>query len=119
MKTSIKIILGLLILTFWFIPTSVLASQKAHGGIEFLNDVENVGWYKVNGEHIIIGWKGLPDNFYGWNYKAALKASKFSRNKIHVWAVRNNQKDWSPGYGGQICITTATKGRFEKTNCRK
>lgn len=50
---------------------------------------------------------------------AALNASKLSQYEVYVWAVRYHQKNWSPGEGGQICITTATRGRFGKTNCKK
>lgn len=117
MKRSIKVFVGIL-LAFWFIPASTLAGQKLIDGIEFLDNVNKVAWYKTDGKNIIVGWKGLPDNFYNWNYKTALHASKLSQYKIYVWAVRYHQKDWSPGEGGQICITTATRGRFGKTNCK-
>jgi hypothetical protein len=119
MKNLKKVMLGFLILSLWLIPTSTLAAGKSYEGITFLDDVKKVEWYKIDGRHIIVGWKGLPDDFYQWNYKTAIKASKLSRQKVHVWSVRYNQKLWSPGEGGQICITTATWGRFEKTNCRK
>ncbi len=114
-----NLIAGFLILAFWFIPASTLAGQQLKQGITFLDNVEKVEWYRVNGKHIIIGWKGLPDDFYQWNYKTALKASKLSHYEVYVWAVRYHQKNWSPGEGGQICITTATRGRFGKTNCKK
>ena len=111
--------LGLLVLSIWLIPTSTLAAGKSIEGITFLDDVEKVEWYKTDGRHIIVGWKGLPEDFYHWNYKTAVKASKLSRQKVHVWSVRYSQKSWSPGEGGQICITTAHMGRFGKTNCKK
>ena len=110
--------LSLLILALFFIPASTLASQSFSQGIRFLDDVKEVEWYMVKGKNIIIGWKGLPDSFYRWNYKAALNASKLSHYKVHVWAVRYNQKGWSPGEGGQICMTTAIRGRLGKSNCR-
>ena len=119
MKRSKLIIAGLLILAVWFNPTSTLAAKKTHEGIHFLDDVKKVEWYKVEGEHIIVGWKGLPDDFYTLNYQTALEASKLTRNKVYVWAVRYHQKDWVPGEGGQICISTAAKGVSVKTNCRK
>ena len=121
MKISKLIITALLIL---FIPTSALAgnktyTKKTYKGIHFLDDVKKVEWYKVEGEHIIVGWKGLPDDFYTLNYQTALEASKLTRNKVYVLAVRYHQKDLVPGEGGQICISTAAKGVSVKTNCRK
>ena len=119
MKRSKEVIAGLLVLALWFIPASALAAKKPQKGITFLDDVKKVEWYRVHGKHIIIGWKGLPEDFYHWNYKAALNASKATLYKVHVWSVRYSQKSWSPGEGGQICITTAHMGRFGKTNCKK
>ena len=119
MKRSIKVIVGILVLALWFIPTASLAGQDLIEGIKFLDDVKKVAWYKTDGKNIIVGWRGVPDDFYGWNYRTALRASKFSNYKVYVWAVRYHQKNWSPGEGGQICISTATRGRFGKTNCKK
>ena len=119
MKRSKKIIVSLLILALWFVPASMLAAQDLAKGVKFLDHVKKVEWYKSSGKHIIIGWKGLPDDFYQWNYKSTLNASKLSQYEVYVWAVRYHQKNWSPGEGGQICITTATRGRFGKTNCKK
>jgi len=119
MKRSKKTIIGTLILALLFIPASTLAAKNLIESIKFLDNVEKVAWYKVDGKHIIIGWKGLPDDFYNWNHRAALYASKSSNFKVHVWAVRYHKQAWSPGEGGQICITTATRGRVGKTNCKK
>jgi hypothetical protein len=124
MKWSKPIIAALLILAVWFIPTSTLAAnktytKKTYKGIHFLDDVNKVAWYKVQGKHIVIGWKGIPEDFYGWNHRTAVRASKLNKKHVHVWAVRHHQRDWSPGEGGQICVTTALRGRLDKTNCRK
>lgn len=120
MKRSIKITVGVLILALWFLPASAGAFEKTvTNQIRFLDYVENVEWYKINGQNIIIGWKGLPDNFYAYNHRAAVKASKSSIYKVYVWSVRYPQKDWSPGRGGHLCITTAKFGRFGKSSCQK
>jgi len=120
MKKSQQIIAGLLLLALWLIPTSALAAQNLKGGIHFLNDVKNVDWYKIDGRHIIIGWKGsLSGDFYSLNNRTAQNASRFILNRVYVWAVPSDKKDWVPGEGGQICISTAAKGGAVKTNCRK
>ena len=119
MKRLIKVIVGILVLALWFIPMASLAGQNLIEGIKFLDDVKKVAWYKTDGKNIIVGWKGLPDDFYGLNYRTALYASRFSYKKIYVWAVRHHQKNWSPGEGGQICISTAKQGRFGKTSCKR
>jgi hypothetical protein len=119
MKLSVKTIVFVLILALVLIPVSAIAARNVSKGISFLNDVQRVAWYKVEGKHIVIGWKGIPDDFYGLNHKAAVRASKLNKKQVHVWAVRHHQRDWSPGEGGQICVTTALRGRLDKTNCRK
>ena len=29
-------------------------------GVKFLDDIEEVEWYRVEGKSLIIGWKGVP-----------------------------------------------------------
>ena len=36
-----------------------------------------------------------------------LNASKSTLYEFHVWSVRYPHKNWSPGDGGQVCITKA------------
>ena len=120
MKKSLLIRAGLLFLILWLIPTSALASQSLKSGIHFLNDVKKVDWYKIDGRHIIIGWKGnLSDDFYSLNNRTAQNASRFILNRVYVWTVPSHKKGWVPDEGGQICISTAAKGGSVKTNCRK
>lgn len=115
-KTTVTV----LILALWLLPITAGATQKALvKRVQFLDNIQKVEWYKVKGRDIIIGWKGIPDNFYGLNYKAALDASKSTLYEVHVWSVRYPQKNWSPGDGGQVCITTAKMGRVGKSNCKK
>ena len=42
MKRSIKVIVGILVLALWFIPTASLAGQDLIEGIKFLDDVKKV-----------------------------------------------------------------------------
>jgi hypothetical protein len=120
MKKSQLILAGLLLLALGLIPTSALAAQNLKSGIHFLNDVSKVDWYKIDGRHIIIGWKGsLSEDFYSLNTRTAQNASRFILNRVYVWAVPSHKKDWEPGEGGHICITTAAKSGSIKTNCRK
>lgn len=108
-----------MLLALWFIPASAFSAQNLKSGIHFLNDIKNVDWYRVDGRHIIIGWKGsLSEDFHSLNKRAAQNASRFILNRVYVWAVPAHKKDWLPGEGGQICISTAKAGSV-KTNCRK
>ncbi len=119
MKFSKKIKVGAIFLTLWFLPVLAGASQESLGSrVKFLDTIESVAWYKIDDQNIIIGWRGVPDNFYAWNHKAAVKASKSSLYTVYVWSVRYSQKDWLPGKGGQLCITTAQMGRFKKSSCK-
>ena len=120
MNRSVKISAWVLVLAFLCLPVLAGATQKSlQPTVQFLDNIQKVEWYKVEGRNIIIGWKGFPDDFYHLNYKAALNASKSTLYEVYVWSVRYPQKDWSPGEGGQICITTAQMGRFGKSNCKK
>lgn len=119
MKTSKKTLASILLLVLWFVPTTALSAQSLDKDIRFLGDIKEVGWYLVDGKNIIIGWKGIPKSFYGWNHRTAVRASKLSLYEVSVWSVRHTRKGWSPGEGGQICVTTAERGRLRKTNCRK
>ncbi len=114
-KTTVVVIM----LALWLLPINVGATQNSLlKRIQFLDSIQKVQWYKIEGRKVIIGWKGIPDNFYGLNYKAALNASKSSLYEVQVWSVRYPRKDWSPGDGGQVCITTAKKGRVGKCSCK-
>lgn len=115
-KTTVVVLMVVL----WLFPFTAVANQKGLAKrVQFLDEIQKVEWYKIEGRNIIIGWKGIPENFYGLNYKAALNASKSTLYEVHVWSVRYPQKNWSPGDGGQVCITTAKMGRFGKSSCKK
>ena len=107
---------AVLVLLFF---TNISNAENLEKRIRFLDKVDKVDWYKVVGKkNVVIGWKGLPNNFYEWNHRVAVKASKSALYEIHVWSVRHRQKDWKPGQGGQICMSTAKYGRFNSTDCR-
>ena len=115
-----KTIVAVIMLALWVLPFTAEATQKSLvKRVRFLDDIQKVEWYKIKGRSIIIGWKGIPDNFYGLNYKAALNASKSTLYEVQVWSVRYPHKDWSPGDGGQVCVTTAQMGRIGKSSCKK
>ena len=115
-KTTVTV----LMLALWLLPITAGAAQKTLvKRVQFLDKIQKVEWYKVEGKNIIIGWKGIPDNFYGLNCRADLDASKSSLYEVHVWSVRYPQKNWSPGDGGQVCITSAKMGCFGKSSCKK
>jgi hypothetical protein len=115
-----KTTVAVLMLALWLLPVTAGAIQKSLvKRVQFLDSIQKVEWYKIEGRNIIIGWKGIPKNFYGLNYRAALDASKSTLYEVQVWSVRYPQKDWSPGDGGQVCITTAKRGRIGKSSCKK
>lgn len=117
MKRWKKIKVGFLGLALFFTSISMVFAQDMKEGVKFLDKVDKVSWYKIDGKDIIIGWKGVPDNFYGLNHRTAVKASMSNLYEVNVWSVRHRQKDWLPGKGGQICVTTAKFGRLGKSNC--
>ncbi len=80
-KTMVTVLMPAL----WLLPITAGATQKnLPKRVQFLDSIQKVEWYKVEGRNIIIGWKGIPDNFYGLSYKAARNASKSSLYEIQV-----------------------------------
>ena len=47
-----------------------------------------------------------------------LNASKSTLYEVHVWSVRYPHKNWSPGDGGQVCITKAKWAVLKKVAVR-
>ena len=120
MKVSKKVRMGIPLLLFLLFPISAYSAQDVSEKLGFMEGVKEVDWYKViDSRNIVLGWKVIPDTFYGWNHKAAISASKLSFHEVKVWSVRFSNKSWRPGEGGQICYTLAKKGRVKKTNCRR
>ena len=89
-------------------------------GAKFLDDIDEVEWYRVEGKSLIIGWKGIPKFFPHTNRKAAMRGSIATGREIHVWAVRHTQKKWRVGSGrSYICFVSAINGRVKSGNCRR
>ncbi|MBL4664959.1 MAG: hypothetical protein JKY23_03250 [Nitrospinaceae bacterium] len=89
-------------------------------GVKFLDDVEEVEWYKVEGKSLIIGWKGVPKYLRHTNRKAAIRGNIATGREIHVWAVRHTQKKWQVGSGkSYICFVSAINGRVKTGNCKR
>ena len=87
-------------------------------GIKFLDTVEEVDWYRVEGRSLIIGWKRIPKFFPHTIRKAARPANIATSRKVRVWAVRHTQKNWHVGSGkSYICFVTAINGKVTQGNC--
>ena len=87
-------------------------------GIKFLDDVPEVGWYRVDGSTLIIGWKRLPQVFTRTNRKAAIRGTIATGKTVQVWSVRHNKKKWAVGHGQSfICSVLAPNGRVKKDTC--
>ncbi len=111
----------LLILTLHFASSAQSSSfdELIIDGVKFLDKVPEVEWYKVDGESLIIGWRGIPKFFPHMNRKAAVRGSIATGHKVHVWAVRHTQKNWNVGSGkSYICFLTAMNGRIKNDTCR-
>lgn len=106
-----------LALSINFAHASALESALIKG-VKFLDDVPEVQWYRVDGSTLIIGWKGIPKFFPHTNRKAAIRGTITTGKKVHVWAVRHNQKNWAVGNGeSYICSVSAKNGRVKTDTC--
>ena len=107
-----------LALSLNFAYASALESDLIEG-VKFLDDVPEVEWYRVDGNPLIIGWKGIPKFFTRTNRKAAIRGTITTGKKVKVWAVRHNQKKWAIGKGQPfICSVSAKNGRVKTDTCR-
>jgi hypothetical protein len=89
-------------------------------GVKFLDDTEEVEWYRVEGKSLIIGWKGVPKYLPHTNRRAAIRGSLATGREVHVWAVRHTQKKWKVGSGkSYICFVSAINGRVKNGNCKR
>ena len=89
-------------------------------GVKFLDDIDEVEWYRIEERSLIIGWKGVPKDIQHTNPKAAIRGNLATRRKIHVWAVRHTQKKWHVGSGkSYICFVSAINGRVKNWNCKR
>ena len=89
-------------------------------GVKFLDDTEEVEWYRVEGKSLIIGWKGIPKDLQHTNRRAAIRGSLATGREVHVWAVRHTQKKWRVGSGkSYICFVSAINGRVKNGDCKR
>ena len=100
-----------------FAHASALESALIEG-VKFLDDVPEVEWYRVDGNTLVIGWKGIPRFFTRTIRKAAIRGTITTGKKVKVWAVRHNQKKWAIGKGQSfICSVSAKNGRVKSDTC--
>ena len=115
-------IFSTIILAFCFSASAQATSLEKNmiKGAKFLDDISEVGWYRVEGKSLIIGWKGLPNDLPHTNRKAAIRGSIATGREVHVWSVRSSQKNWNVGSGkAYICFISAINGRVKNGNCKR
>jgi hypothetical protein len=117
MLKSILLVCLIILASPSFAHTNALENSLIEG-VKFLDDVPEVGWYRVSGKSLIIGWKGIPKLFPRINRRAATRATISTGREIRVWAVRHNQKKWKVGGGdAHICFVIAKNGRVKTDTC--
>ncbi len=89
-------------------------------GVKFLDDIEEVEWYRVDGKSLVIGWKGVPKYLQHTNRRAGIRGSIATGREVHIWAVRHTQKKWRVGSGkSYLCFVSAINGRVKNGNCKR
>jgi len=81
--------------------------------LQYLNDIEEIAWYEVDGNDIYIGFNRRPNDISFILRGAALRANKVTNFGVHVWGVNANQKGWRPGDGPYYEEVTARYGEIE------
>ncbi|MBT5632505.1 MAG: hypothetical protein HOJ13_07220 [Nitrospina sp.] len=109
---------SLILLTFISFAHANALENALIEGVKFLDDVPEVEWYRVEGDSLIIGWKGVPKLFARFNRRAATRATISTGVDVRVWAVRHNLKNWKVGGGDpHICFVIARNGRVKTDTC--
>ena len=113
-----SLLASFLLLTFISFAHANAMEDALIEGVKFLDDVQEVEWYRVEGKSLIIGWKGIPKLFTRFNRRAATRATISTGRGVRVWAVRHNQKNWKVGGGDpHICFVIAKNGRVKTDTC--
>ena len=81
--------------------------------LEYLNDMEAVSWWEVDGNDVYMNFNDIS-----FNYKAAIRMAATLGNRatdfgVHVWALNGKQKGWQPGDGGYLENVTARYGKLQ------
>ena len=81
--------------------------------LNYLNDMEAVSWWEVDGNDVFINFHDLS-----FNWKAAIRMAATLGNRatdfgVHVWALNGKQRGWRPGDGGYLENVTARYGKLQ------
>jgi len=91
--------------------------EELKKSVEYLQDIPEVKWVRVERNSVIVGWKGVPAQFNIINTEAALKGTRATQRTVYIWSVRHTQKDWITGTRPYLCKTVAAHGTIQKTTC--
>ena len=81
--------------------------------LKYLNDMEAVSWWEVDGNDVYINFNDIS-----FNYKAAIRMAATLGNRatdfgVHVWALNGKQRGWRPGDSGYLDNVTARYGKLQ------
>ena len=79
----------------------------------YLNDMESVSWWEVDGNDVYINFNDIS-----FNYKAAIRMAATLGNRatdfgVHIWALNGKQRGWRPGDSGYLDKVTARYGKLQ------
>jgi len=92
---------------------SLSQQQIITNELKYLNDIEEIGWYEVDGNTVYVGFNIRPTDISLILKGAALRANNAINFGVHVWAVKANQKGWRPGDSSYYEEVTARHGKIE------
>jgi hypothetical protein len=81
--------------------------------LSYLNDIEEVAWYEVDDNDVIVGFEPLPEDWELVIRGAALRGNRAIDFGCHVWAVKAKDRGWRPGTGPYYGEVTARQGKIE------
>jgi hypothetical protein len=83
------------------------------GKLNYLNDIEDISWWEVDGNDVYINFNDLS-----FNYKATIRMAATLGNRatdfgVHVWALNGKQRGWRPGDSDYLDNATARYGKLQ------
>lgn len=95
-------------------PSRSLSQQQIISNeLKYLNDIEEISWYEVDGNTVYIGFKTRPSDISMILRGAALRANNAINFGAHVWGIKASNKGWRPGDGPYYEAVTARYGKIE------
>ena len=81
-------------------------------------DIPEISWVEFKNNNVYIGFNERTKDMRMIINAAALHGNRAYGFGVHVWAVDEKYRGWSPGNDPYYCTATARHGKIEHNDCR-